>query len=424
MRTWKSLFAVSLLLGGAAACGDDEGGGDIDANVPDIDAEVPDSMPPGATRSMTIAVTDIELTSPQGGPSGAGIRGGVISAEFLDLTSGGGELVFGTSPVGGCVVQRFDVDGDPNGAHPPVGAGAITISGDGLLKTVGPCAYTQGVGYLCSSHGGSESIQAVANGSRAVTYVYSGTPFMDDDLVGSYLNINGFTGAAYNTGASAIPIIAQGNNTLTALAPADVAAGTETTAVAFAVFNGAGPVPTRGLGIPVDADFLGDETTSVQVQLAASAEWAAIDYTVYTRGEGFALSDESTQPHEFPTTAADATFTCEGTNGDCGADGDAPAGTVEAVIVSGRTTDGDVAGLPDFIMPPATTEYATFQCGFILAQGGTVPSGAVQAILDTNPTRIETRVLRIAGTQPMDGLNSGNLVVGHGLVGHTTVTPP
>ena len=422
MRTWKSLLAASLLVGGGAACGDDEGGGDHDASMIDaanIDASI-DAMP-SATRSITIAVTDIALTSPQGGPGGAGIRGGVISVEFLDLTEGGGELVFGTSPVGGCIVQRWDADGDPNGEHPSIDAGAVTISGDGLLKTVGPCTYMQGQGYLCASHGGSESVQAVANGTRAVTYVYSGTPFMNTDLVGSYLSANGFTGAGYNTGTAPFPIIAQSDSSLTALAPANVAAGSETATAAYAVLNGAGPVPTQGLGLPVDADFLGDETTEVTVQKAADANWPAIDFTVYTRGEGFALSDESDQPHEFPATAEDFTLTCEGTNGDCGADGDAPAGTIEAVIVSGRSTDGDVTGLPDFIMPDPVTEYATFQCGFILGNGGTLMSDAVQAILDTNPTRVETRVLRIAGTQPMDGLNSGNLVVGHGLVGHTTI---
>jgi hypothetical protein len=30
-------------------------------------------------------------------------------------------------------------------------------------------------------------------------------------------------------------------------------------------------------------------------------------------------------------------------------------------------------------------------------------------------------VLFVAGSQPMDGLNSGTIVVGHGLVGHTTL---
>lgn len=424
MRTWNGLLTMSLLLG--AGCGGG-GSGDDDAATPDartIDSLVPDATPT-ASRAMTIAVTDVTLTSADA--VAAGLKGGAIDITFDDLTQGGGELVYGTSPVGGCVVHRFDATHVEN---PLVGAGTVNIEAPatgstGLLKTVGPCNYVAGAGYLCASNGNTESVQAIANGSRALTFLWTGTPFTGESLVGSYLNINGYTNTSFDTGAGALPVVSQSDNTLTVIAPANVTAGSETTSVAFTVLNGAGPIPTN-VGFPVNADFLGTETTSVRVQKDADANWGAIDFTVYTRGEGFALSNSSARPELFPSVAQDVTFSCDPNDGgDCGADDTTATGVLRALIVSGKTTDGDVTGLPDYVMPPPVTAYTTFQCGFIIADSGTIPMDAVTQILATNPSRIETHVLRVAGTSgadPNDPLNtSGNIVIGHGLVGHASI---
>jgi hypothetical protein len=429
MRTWKSLLAVSLLAGGAAACGDDEGGSSPDANLIDaVDIDAGIDAGPSATRSATIAVADVELTSADA--VARGIRGSSISIEFSDLTEGGGEVVFGTSPIGGCLVQRFDADGTPNSPNPTLGAGEVTITGpevgtSGLLKTVGPCNYQAGAGYLCISGGAQDDdVTATGVGSGAVAYSFPNQSFAGQDLVGSYLNVTGFTGddVVYNSPAGQpFAIMAQpAPTTLVVVNQAGTASPASTTGVDvvdFAVLNGAGPTPQPQA--PFDNDFLGDETTSVRVQKAADAEWGAIDFTTYTRGEGFTLDDASALPHEFPATAADMAFSCAGTGGDCGAEGTA---TLEAIIISGKTTDTPVGTLPfDFLMPPPTTEYATFQCGFLLADSGTIPEAAVQAILDTNPTRVEVRVLRVAGTIVTDGLNEGRILIGHGVVGHTDI---
>lgn len=426
MRTWKSLLATTLALGaGAAACGDD-GGGTPDAERPDgltPDAEVPD-MAPTATRSATIAVNEVTLTSDDA--TQLGMRGGSISISFDDLTMGGGEVVFGTSPVGGCVVTRYDADGTPSAPNPGVDAGTVTITGDGLLRTVGPCNFVAGAGYLCTSHGAAADTAVNAtdlpnSGTSPpglIAYTFPDQTFpASPGLVGSYLTVGGFTNAAFNSPAGqAFPIVAQqGTTTVVVVNAAGEGQTTETiTAGGFSVLNGYAPAPVGPGG-----DFLDDATTSVSIAKADDPDWPAIDFTTYVRGEGFALDDESVAPHAFPSSAADIRVGCNMTNGDCGADGD---GTLEALIISGKTTDTDVSTMPfDFIMPPATTEYATFQCAFLLADEATMPSAAVQAILDTNPTRVEMRVLRVAGTLVEDGLNEGRILVGHGLVGHTTL---
>ncbi|MCA9675085.1 MAG: hypothetical protein H6709_20765 [Kofleriaceae bacterium] len=437
MRTWKSLAVTLVTFGSGAmlvACGDDSSSGSPDARRIDAsdtpDAEMIDAMP-SATRAMTIAVTDVAITSPQA--AAAGLKGGVITIDFEDLTQGGGEVLYGTTPIGGCLVTKYTA---ANGANPTVGAGAVTIGApetgtSGLLKPVGPCGYTAGVGYNCvSDAGATAAVTATALGvQNLVTYSFTDT--LTANLVGSYLNINGLTAAGFNSGASAFPIVGQTGNVLTVIDPAGT--GTETGTAAFAVLNGAGPIPTAG---GANADFLGDETTAVRVQKDADANWPAIDFTVFPRGEGFTLADESAQPHQFPDTAQAVTFACAGTgfnNGDCGADNDTPpSGTLRAMIVSGRTTDVDVTGTPDYYMPPASaaTEYTAFQCAYFAlgqtdATSVSLPMEAVAAIESVDVTRIETRVLRVAGTT-LDGptvqdSGLGKVLVGHGLVGHTTV---
>ena len=434
MRTLKSLLASTLFLA-AAACGDDSSGGD---DSPDIDADttVPDGEDidgtPAATRSGTIAVSDIEVTTPQG--ANAGLRGAVVSIEFVDLTMDGGEAIYGTSSVGACLVTRYDVGGTAT-PHPAVDAATVTVSapetGDsGLLMPVAPCNFVDGRGYLCIAHAAVANDVVVAPGlNGTASYVLGDQDLSSVDAVGSYLAISGLTQAGNN---GSFPVVGQGvnqdSNTLVVGNPlvATEAAGTDN--VQYSVINAAGPIPTAGQG-PTFGDFLSDETTSVRIQKPADDDWGAFDVTLYARGEGLTLNSESAQPHEFPFTAQNVTFSCDpdpemGTGGNCGADIETPpAGTIKAFIVSGRTTDGSTATIPDYIMPPPVTEYATFQCGFPLGMSATIPEAAVEAILSTNPTRIETRVLVVAGAQVMDGENVANVVVGHGLVGHSTRPP-
>jgi len=444
MRKTLSTRLVVLLGAGAlfAACGDNNGQGDDGGD----DASPIDGMPADAdlspTVGSTLAITDVTVTDPLPAASDPHLKGAAISLEFTDLTTGGGTNLFGTSAVGGCVVTGYDAT---HSASPSIDAGAITISGDGKLMPVGPCTYQAGAGYLCISAASSmtspQAIDVSAGAAGLTNYKFNSTDafamLSAQDTVGAYLKVGGFTTHPEFNSATAFPIVRQTNGTdfvvLTVINSGATATTTDTTAVGgFAVLNGAGPIPSVFTVDPADSDFLTTAIAdpgppvvnhTIRIQKEASSVWPAIDFTTYPRGEGFALADESTKPHTFPFTspAADVTFTCTGTNGACGADSD-QTGTLEAIIVSGRTTKKDVSTLKPFEMPPITPgeEYVTFQCGFLFEDAATMPAAAVQKILDSAPTRVEVRVLRVVGTQVTNGTNTATIVVGHGLVGHTT----
>jgi hypothetical protein len=95
------------------------------------------------------------------------------------------------------------------------------------------------------------------------------------------------------------------------------------------------------------------------------------------------------------------------------------------MIVSGKATKQDVSALAPYQMPtevPGTDDWIEWQCAFLGAHQATMPIGAVQAIHDFAPTRVETRVIEAAGailqTGPA-GVDQLNLLVGHAFVGHT-----
>jgi hypothetical protein len=406
MRSLKRLApAVGLALAG---CGGGGGGGDDDVGP---DAEAP------ATRSATIAVTDIALTSPDG-EAGNWI-GGSITVEFADLTRGGGEKIYGDDPVGGCVVVRHDA------AHPPhdlVDAGTVTIENagpsDGLAKIVGPCAFEPGAGYQCVSHVATGQA-AAASGIFAgvVDYRFPDQP-LDPKLTGSYLKVDGFANPAFNS-ATPRPIYLATSTALTVIhPPVEGGAGEQRDdGISLTVVNGVGPIPAASAA---SGNFLNYAVDRIRIRKDADDDWPAIDFTVGPRGEGLTLARSGPHPHEFPATAQALTFTCSGDFGRCGSDGsDAP---FEAMIVSGRTTDADVSATEfDFDMPAPIGTYATFECVFPLADTVVVPADAVAAILSTEPTRVEMRVMRVAGTTLEHGVNEGRILVGHALVGHTTL---
>jgi len=415
------VISVSLTLAG---CGFDAGGAGDDVAV---DAATSDGRGDGGQLgglAATIAVTDVRVTTPGG--AAAGVRGGAISVEFSDLSTGGGDVLYGVDPIGDCVVTRYAVDGTST-PHPRVNGGTVTISNpgseqSGLLKPVGPCELAQSAGYLCSSHGGAASNVTVSpGGDGTATYILSDADFTGVDLEGAYLQVNGLVNASNNSRESAFPIVRQfgvkGNNLVVSnptLAGEILASG-----ATFAIRNGAGPVPT---GFGGDADFLGLSVDQIRISKPATDAWGAIDFTTYTRGENFDLDYGSDEAHQFPVAGGTAMqFSCAGVDGDCGSEGDE---TLEAIVVSGRTTDGPIPGgdYPEYLMPDPVTEYAEFQCAYLLSDTATIPAAAVDAILSTDPTRVEVRVLRVAGTTLEDGeLNHGQILIGHGVVGHTTL---
>jgi hypothetical protein len=262
MRTRLSLPTTLLAVCAGASlisCGDNltPGSGDIDAADPNPDGgntDAPDAST-APTVGGTLAIFDAILTDPTAAPVG-GVGGGTIRFSFNDFTMNGGENIFGTSAIGGCLVTKFDATHPPN---PRLDAGAITISGpatgdNALAKQVGPCTLQAAFGdpdpYACISHNqatatiSAQDLNALSPGSGAVAYTFSApavnfgmsTPVviatltrgpatigpitLPDDTVlvttstphgipfagGNFVNISGVTPTSFNTGAATAPL--------------------------------------------------------------------------------------------------------------------------------------------------------------------------------------------------------------------------
>ena len=432
-RLTPYLLAAGAMLG--AACGDDGGGNNkADAAPTSADASV-DAPPPPPAHTGTIAITDVKLTTPGAdqGATGAGIRGGAVSIAFENPgAAGGGERVFGTTNINGCVVVKYT---KANPERPATDEGVVTISGAGLHKPLGTCSYNKDAtptpGYECVVDSGTDKIVATRIAGTVYAVVLT-KDFTTTDLVGSYVRLSGFKddGDAATDGIQTFngtfPVVkkvvddATKATTLTVVISAPAPATETVDAGKFTFLGGFQPIPTHfppALGIgAIDADlFNAAGTVNAKKAAAASPGIPAFDSTLTPAGDTFTIPEAGVQAHEFPFTSADVTFTC---GASCGSE---PAGT-QAIVLSGRTTDvakTELAKLPKFAMPAASsaTTYATFQCSFFKANGAytaTLPKAAVDAILATSPTRIETRVFRMSAIP-----GTPNVLVVHGEVGHS-----
>ncbi|RMH38650.1 MAG: hypothetical protein D6689_18990 [Deltaproteobacteria bacterium] len=418
----------------AAACGDDGDDDDDttrpDASQPDIDAAAPDASPPDAgtpdagptsTRSGSIAVT--EISAPQLG----GISGMAVSISFIDLSTVTVAPAFdSTNPAsplaGGCTVTVYTVGTDSEPTE--VDEGPVTIENT-VHPIEAPCTFVSALGYYaCIEQAGAiaatdavtddGSLPAGTIPANTALVTIAGATFDEND-VGRYIQIAGFPTAANN---GSFPIVALGQ-AATQVVIANPAAVSEAAGGdgSFSVISGAGPTPAN-------RDALDDGTTPIKVSLGGNTG-DVDDFSVMVQalGEGFQLDDETAgNLTAMPTDGSAVSFSCSGTNGDCGAD----TGVVKVMVISGKTTDADVTGLPPNTMPAPTTKYARFRCSSPsgAANSVTIPAEAMAAILGTNPTRIETRVFRMGGTIAgnADMTNATTVVAGHGHVGWTTVS--
>jgi len=406
--------AALLSIGLLAGCNQLLGVDDVTSDGPDAGDD--DGPTSNATRAGLVTLFDVTLTDPEATECCSGLRGGELRAHFEDLTQHGGEVIYGTSPVDGCLLTRYDETHLP---HPDLDGGAITISGDGLLKTVGPCIFFASPrGYLCiSADVAGATVTATAAAAGVVNFHLEGADFSNQDLIGSHLLIQGFNDPFLQ---GAFAIIGQPSiDELTASVPGAAMGATETaTGIQYGVANAAAPSPVfNGL----DQDFLGGASSTITVTKPAVPDAAAIAFTTYPRAEGYELDMLSTAPDAFPTTAQDVRYSCDRTGGKCGAEGDAER---EATVVFGHATRSSTAGVFAFDMPyeEAGAEYLDLRCVYPSSDAGTIPAAAVQQILDFGPTRIEIEVARVTMVTIADPANADNVtdvLVGHALIGHT-----
>lgn len=397
-----ALGALGLTLG---ACSDD-------APPPDPDAQVDAPVPPdpdagtdafaGPWRSGTIAVLDVTATNP-----GTGFSGATVNISYSDITEPDVAPAYGdpVPPLGGCSVWVYNVGTDSPPS--PAGEGDVTLSGAGLLSPIGTCSYNELTGsYVCSTGGGVLGGGALAvQGKGTMSITGLNNEFAGQDLVGAYLKVDGFAEPGNN---GVFPVVAQTGDNIVVVA--NGASVTETLPAdgSFAVITGAGPTPAN-------RPFLDSAVDDVVIDKSAGEYVPAFSSTMLASGAGLTLGDNSTEPHALPIApAADAMFSCNpADNGNCGPAG----GIITGFVLSGSTTDAPVAGMSPLAMPDPLTQYARFQCrGNPGSDSITLPQAALEAVLGSNPTRIETQLFRITAdlTKP-----DSSVIVGHGFIGYT-----
>ena len=431
MRASTRLITYLALGAGlaASACGSDSNNNSTDARVSDAPVTI-DSTPDARVkvRSGTLAVTSVNITDP--GAASLALGGASISLEFDDLTKeDGGTVTFGSGAIGECTVVQYDATHKP---HPQVDEGPIMITGAGLKKPVGTCTF-QGGAYVCVADHQTNvaGTYSASNASGGAIVTITGHDFSTAQ-VGMYVSLTGFSDAGMN---HTYPVVNVAGTSAQLGVPPGVAQNASNQAfsgVTYTLIQGAGPIP--GGAATVDFINTGAGTDHLTIALAANGDYATpISSSLSPIGKGMKLNGpgasctDCAQPHQFPKTAAGnatVSFSCDPAGGDmtgnCGEAGDQVA---VGLVITGKTTDASVAGLPPYAMPDPTGTWAAFTCKFPTAKAAQIPNGAIAAILATNPKRIETRVFRFAfglGTDT-DTMNDWATVSGHGLVGHTDI---
>ncbi len=394
--------ALGLVLG---ACSDDTPDNPdarrVDATT--VDGEIPDGPAP-LNVSGTIAVVDMAITNPGLNFSGASVS---INYQDLDQPFTPPTIFTGNGPPldpGECFITVYN-SGDPTGTY--IDQGTVSISG--TLTPVGDCNFDAQTGsYLClgPSAGLDPGTNIINQGDGTAALLDSQGGFAGTDLVGSYMMLSGFDNAANN---GSFPVVGQlGDTTVVLFNPAAVNETTAAAGPAYAVAYGRGPTPAN-------ADFVGDDTMAVTIQ-KNDADVPQFTATVSPSGEGLVLTTDSAEPHNMPLDANNpVTFSCANLGaGVCG-----PAGElVSGFVISGSTTDADLAQAGPLDMPPPVNQWASFQClGSVNSDTVEIPTEIWQALLDTNPTRIETRVMRISAELSVPPTS---IITGHGYVGWTT----
>lgn len=378
-----------------------------DGSLPDGDNAPDANTDPGTLRSGTIAVVDIAVTNP-----GVDASGASVLVTYRDLTVADVPPTYGneTPDFGDCSVWVYNVGQDSE--RPLVDEGSVTIEGG--LSPIGTCSFdAEAGGYRCKAGQGTIAATSVASvdstGSMTLLFTAGGAPPANPNPVGMFMEISGFQNPALN---GRFPITGRPTENSLVLSNPGAINQTETvtgTPPTYELYAGEGPTPAK-------VDFLGAETSPVMISKASGPIVAEFSSSIGPSGDGLTLADGSDAVHALPTTPRDVTFSCSpAQGGNCGPTG----GFLYGFVLSGSTTDADLTGTLPTDMPPAVTQYATFQCRAMpLADTVKIPTDALAAILGTNPTRIRTQLLRITAdlNKPQT-----SIVVGHGLVGFTDV---
>ncbi len=445
MRTSSSWFSALAMAGALAlGCGDDDGGANPDAaSNPDGSAEA-DAAEQALLRNNTIAIFEAKVVNPEG--LAVGLQGGEIRIDFEDETTpnavqaldlnGDGQP---DSNIGGCRVTRVDVGVSVEKTK--TDEGVISVTGTGITNGDFNCAFNETAGeYKCQMTDADaagvlpvgSTATPVGSGAVLIAFNDAGKTF-GAAYQGTGIVIAGFPDAAAN---GAFPVISPGGTatSLVVFNPDLAAPSTVTVEGTYATFVGEGPVPAAAG--PTPFNFLQNDSmvtlngptgSSIVDPWSEASTCTAAGCTYTTNGENSTgtldLDDASAAPNAFPVAGGvDFALSCGGTGGNCGRTN---GGTLNAFIISGETTDAvvPVGGANNLKMPDPVTSFATFSCAFLGQTSGTMPAAAVDAILATNPTRIQVNVISAGGVIAADddGESVTNILTGHAVVGFTDV---
>ncbi|MEM9491554.1 MAG: hypothetical protein AAGC55_20585, partial [Myxococcota bacterium] len=292
-----------------------------------------------------------------------------------------------------------------------VDEGEVTITGMATPE-VGTCAFDESVRtYVCSSDSGNlpaGTAMSAANGDGIASFL---TPTeVLGDVVGTWIELSGFTNEANN---GRFEVIAKTGASVSIVNSLAIAETLEADA-GYRIVTGFAPTEAN-------RDFLGDPEDTITITKAAGE--VVEGFTVENIGPSgnagksdfFTLAENSILPYNFPNNATSpVTFSCDpAMGGNCGQSG---AG-ISGLVITGRTTDAELTGLGPTDMPDAVGQFATFTCtGVPGAPSVVMDMNAVDAVISTTPTRVETQILRVTAdlTQPQT-----TVVVGHQLIGYT-----
>lgn len=400
--TLLSVFCALFAIG--CSCGDDDGSTDGTDN-PDVDATVdpPDAGPgPSQTGRIVMAATTFAGFEARG----EGLLLQVDVKPVEERVPFAYEEAVG-SPFG-CKATEFT---PAEFAAPPINFGtlAFTVEGGPAFP---PCNYVEGVGYLCvgaAGMGGDLSVVDSDNGMGGGVYeLTDADTTFGADQVGRMVKISGATDPRFNAGLYPIVDNAGGDDdTIRFVGPAGIVDG-ETGTATFQVLAGFGPA--------LQTDPVPDDAR-VMVELTAGGDGTFTDFMLDNGvGDSFTPTDDTSAIiSDLPLDGTAFTIACDGAGGTCN------QAMANGLLIT--TTDGDVTGLPPFVLPPPVTKAVSLVC--LQPGGGTVnvPADASAFLMNSGATRIRAVFVRanvLSVTQPDGALDMG---AGHAIAGFTTVPP-
>jgi hypothetical protein len=375
----------------AAACGDDDGGSDDADASPDVDAGGDVDADTGPSfQGQAFLTEQAVLGHPELGD------GSLILVSFTDEAT--------------AVPPAYDqMPGTPFGCkafeYTPeefadVGSdqGPVTFTLD-----EGPeypeCVWNAVTGYTCISVTGSGG-DITANGGPSFTLTNDAVTFGADE-VGRHIIISDSTMG--NDGR--FPIVAADDDSVTFINPTGNGMAEDDTAATYMIVAGGGPA---GQDDPIADD------AALTVELTASDDAVVESFTaeIADIGDSFTLTDESQALlTDIPMDGSEFTVTCDGEGGECN--------TSQATVINITATDGDITGLPEFLVADPVEKAVVIRCIF-LSTIATVNEQASAVLADSGATRLRTSVLRM-NQEPQGQANAViSVAAGHAITGFTT----